>query len=310
MLFLFLTNGLKTTEKIMKNKLAIILIINAMFFGTLMLTFLKLAQDEVNVYTASFLRFSFGLLIILPYIIKTKFDVFRTDQLKLHIYRSLLNLPAMLLYFSTLIMLPIEKVTAISFVVPLIVTVLAVFFLGEKIYIYRTFALILGFSGMLIILRPGFVDITIGIYMALFSSFLWAVAVVLTKKISKDDSAITILSYQSVFMTVFTFILVLFFWQTPSLETIIYLFLSGISGVVLHLSLNQAYKLVDVSMTQPYSFLNLVFASIIGYFVFSETPDLYTWIGASIIFIGIFIISYREMKLEKDIIRKRIEIKN
>jgi drug/metabolite transporter (DMT)-like permease len=67
---------------------------------------------------------------------------------------------------------------------------------------------------------------------------------------------------------------------------------------------------VDVSMTQPYSFLNLVFASIIGYLVFDEIPDAYTWIGASIIFIGVLIISYREMKLDKEIIRKRVDIKS
>tara|TARA_B100001115_G_scaffold76889_1_gene56606 strand:- start:8 stop:676 length:669 start_codon:yes stop_codon:yes gene_type:complete len=222
----------------------------------------------------------------------------------------MLNLPAMLLYFSTLVMLPIEKVTAISFVVPLIVTILAVFFLGEKIYIYRTLALILGFSGMLIILRPGFIDISVGVYMALFSSFLWSVVIIITKKISKDDSAITILSYQSVFMSIFCFFVVLFFWETPSIKTITYLILSAVSGTILHLSLNHAYKLVDVSMTQPYSFLNLVFASIIGFFIFSETPDLFTWIGASIIFIGVFIISYREMQLDKEIIRKRIDIKS
>ena len=76
------------------------------------------------------------------------------------------------------------------------------------------------------------------------------------------------------------------------------------------LTLNHAFKLVDVSMTQPYSFLNLVFASIIGYFVFDEIPDFYTWIGALIIFIGVLIISYREMKLDKEIIRKRVDIKS
>jgi drug/metabolite transporter (DMT)-like permease len=81
-------------------------------------------------------------------------------------------------------------------------------------------------------------------------------------------------------------------------------------GTVLHLTLNHAFKLVDVSMTQPYSFLNLVFASIIGYFVFDEIPDFYTWIGALIIFAGVLIISYREMKLDKEIIRKRVDIKN
>ncbi len=292
------------------NKIAIFLIIISVFFGTLMLTFLKLAQEEVNVYVAGFFRFILGLIIISPYIVKTKFTVFKTSHFKKHFVRSVLNLPAMLLYFSTLVMLPIEKVTAISFVVPLIVTVLAVLFLGEKIYIYRTLALILGFSGMLIILRPGFIDISIGVYMALFSSFLWSVVIIITKKISKEDSSITILSYQSVFMSIFSFIIVLFFWETPSSKTFFYLFLAALSGTILHLALNHAYKLVDVSMTQPYSFLSLIFASIIGFFVFSEMPDLFTWLGASIIFLGVLIISYREMKLDKEIIRKRLNIKS
>ena len=292
------------------NKIAIFLIIISVFFGTLMLTFLKLAQEEVNVYVAGFFRFILGLIIISPYIVKTKFTVFKTSHFKKHFVRSVLNLPAMLLYFSTLVMLPIEKVTAISFVVPLIVTVLAVLFLGEKIYIYRSLALILGFSGMLIILRPGFIDISIGVYMALFSSFLWSVVIIITKKISKEDSSITILSYQTVFMSIFSFIIVLFFWETPSSKTFLYLFLAALSGTILHLALNHAYKLVDVSMTQPYSFLSLVFASIIGFFVFSEMPDLFTWLGASIIFLGVLIISYREMKLDKEIIRKRLNIKS
>ena len=292
------------------NKLAIILIIVSVLFGTLMLTFLKSAQEEVNVYTAGFFRFLLGLLIISPYIFKTKFEVFKTKHIKKHFIRSALNLPAMLLYFSTLVMLPIEKVTAISFIVPFIVTILAVFFLGEKIYIYRTLALILGFCGMLIILRPGLINISVGVYMALFSSFLWSVVIIITKKISKDDSSITILSYQSVFMSVFSFCIVLFFWETPSLITFVYLVFAALSGTILHLALNHAYKLVDVSMTQPYSFLSLVFASIIGYFVFSEIPDLFTWLGAVIIFIGVLIISYREMKLDKEIIRKRLNIKS
>ena len=292
------------------NKLAIFLIITSVFFGTVMLSFLKIAQEDVNVYVAGFFRFFLGLVIILPYIIKKKNAVLKTTHLKQHFLRAILGLPAMLLYFSALVLLPIEKLTAISFVVPLIVTILAVFFLGEKIYIYRTLALILGFSGMLVIIRPGFVDISIGVYMVLFSALLWSVNIIITKKISKDDSAITILAYQSIFMSLLSFFIVLFFWEMPSLKTFIYLILAAMCGTVLHLTLNHAFKLVDVSMTQPYSFLNLVFASIIGYFVFDEIPDLYTWIGAIIIFTGVLIISYREMKLDKEIIRKRVDIKN
>ena len=292
------------------NKLAIFLIVISVFFGTVMLSFLKIAQEDVNVYVAGFFRFFLGLVIILPYVIKNKDAVLKTSHLKQHFLRAILGLPAMLIYFSALVLLPIEKLTAISFVVPLIVTILAVFFLGEKIYIYRTLALILGFSGMLVIIRPGFVDISIGVYMVLFSALLWSVNIIITKKISKDDSAITILAYQSIFMSLLSFFIVLFFWEMPSLKTFIYLILAAMCGTVLHLTLNHAFKLVDVSMTQPYSFLNLVFASIIGYFVFDEIPDLYTWIGALIIFTGVLIISYREMKLDKEIIRKRIDIKS
>jgi drug/metabolite transporter (DMT)-like permease len=292
------------------NKLAIFLIITSVFFGTVMLSFLKIAQEDVNVYVAGFFRFFLGLVIILPYVIKKKDLVLKTTHLKQHFLRAILGLPAMLLYFSALVLLPIEKLTAISFVVPLIVTILAVFFLGEKIYIYRTLALILGFSGMLVIIRPGFVDISIGVYMVLFSALLWSINIIITKKISKDDSAITILAYQSIFMSLLSFFIVIFFWEMPSLKTFIYLILAAMCGTVLHLTLNHAFKLVDVSMTQPYSFLNLVFASIIGYFVFDEIPDLYTWIGALIIFAGVLIISYREMKLDKEIIRKRVDIKS
>lgn len=290
------------------NQFAIFLIIISIIFGTLMGTFIKLAQEELNVFTTGFLRFFFGFLIITPYILKTKFEVFTTKNLKIHILRSALNLPAMLLGFAALAMLPLEKMTAIHFIVPIIVTILAVIFLKEKIYLYRSIALVMGFLGMLIILRPGIIDISIGIYMALISSLIWSVVIILTKKVSKDDSAITILSHQYVYMSLFSFPLVIYFWDQPSLKTIIFILCAAMSGTILHIALNHAYKLVDVTMTQPYSFLGLVVSSIIGYFVFSDKPDFYTWLGASVIFCGVLLISYRELQLNKEITRKRLNI--
>ncbi len=271
-------------------------------------TFIKLAQEELNVFTTGFLRFFFGFLIITPYILKTKFEVFSTKNFKIHILRSALNLPAMLLGFAALAMLPLEKMTAIHFIVPIIVTILAVIFLKEKIYLYRSIALVMGFLGMLIILRPGIIDISIGIYMALISSLIWSVVIILTKKVSKDDSAITILSHQYVYMSLFSFPLVIYFWDQPNLKTIIFILCAAISGTILHIALNHAYKLVDVTMTQPYSFLGLIVSSIIGYFVFSDKPDFYTWLGASVIFCGVLLISYRELQLNKEITRKRLNI--
>ena len=271
-------------------------------------TFIKLAQEELNVFTTGFLRFFFGLLIITPYILKTKFRVFNTKNLQIHILRSSLNLPAMLIGFAALAILPLEKITAIHFIVPIIVTILAVIFLKEKIYLYRSIALVMGFLGMLIILRPGIIDINIGIYMAIISSLIWSVVIILTKKVSKDDSAITILSHQYVYMTLFSLPLVIYFWDQPSLKTIIFILCAAISGTILHIALNHAYKLVDVTMTQPYSFLGLIASSVIGYFVFNDKPDFYTWLGASVIFCGVLLISYRELQLNKEITRKRLNI--
>ncbi len=291
-----------------KNALAITLIFLSIFFGTTMGTLMKLAQEDLNVYTAGFFRFLLGFLIILPYILKTNFHVYKTVNFKIHLIRSCLNLPAMLLGFAALALVPLEKISALHFIVPFIVTILAVVFLKEKIRLYRISALIIGFIGMLIILRPGIIDISIGIQMTLISSFIWAVVIIITKQLTKDDSSITILTYQYTFMTVLSFFIVIFFWQTPSLISFIYLILAAVSGTILHIALNQAYKLVDVSMTQPFSFVGLIIASFYGYFIFDEKPDLYTWIGALVIFIGIILITIREIQLNKDLIKNKFNI--
>ena len=269
---------------------------------------MKLAQTDLNVYSAGFLRFFLGLVIITPYILKSKFKVYKTKNFTVHLIRASLNLPAMLLGFAALTIVPFEKISALHFIVPFIVTILAVIFLKEKIHLYRISALFIGFIGMLVILRPGIIDVSIGIQMTLLSSFIWAIVIIITKKLTESDTAITILTYQYTFMTFLSFVIVLFFWSIPSLSSLIYIFLAACSGTILHIALNHAYKLVDVSMTQPFSFLGLVFASLYGYFLFDENPDIFTWIGTLIIFIGLTLIIYREIKLNKDLVRSKLNI--
>ena len=291
-----------------KNLFAILLIFVAIFFGSTMGMLMKLAQNNLNVYTAGFLRFFLGLIIITPYILKTKFKVYKTKNLKIHLIRSGLNLPAMLIGFAALTLVPLEKISALSFIVPFVVTILAVVFLKERIRLYRISALIIGFIGMLIILRPGIIDVSVGIQMSLLSSLFWAVVIILTKKLTKNDSAITILTYQYTIMTVLSFLTVIFFWQNPSFISLIYLSLAALSGTITHIALNHAFKLVDVSMTQPFSFFGLIIASLYGYFIFDEKPDIYTWVGALVIFFGITLITIREIQLNKDLIRSKINI--
>ena len=291
-----------------KNLLAIILILISIFTGSTMGVLIKFAQNDVSIYIAAFLRFLIGFIFIFPYILKTNFRVYKTSNILLHIIRSLLNYPAMLLTFSALMLVPYEKISALNFLVPFFVTILAVLFLKENIRIYRISALFIGFIGMLIILRPGIIDISLGIQMVLVATFFWSVIIILTKQLTNKDSSITILVYMYTFMTCLTLITAIIFWQTPTANSIIYLSLAAFVGTISHFSINHAFKLVDVSMTQPFSFIGLIIASLYGYFLFDESPDIYTWLGAIVIFIGIIIITIRELKLDKELVRAKINI--
>ena len=275
-------------NKIRINSIAISLIILSTLFGTLMISFIKNIGNDLNTPTIGFFRFFIGLIIIFPFIIHNKFKVLKTPNIKLHLLRSFINLPTMLLGFAALKYLPLEKLSALHFVVPLFVTVLAIVILKEKIYIYRTVAVIFGFIGMLIIIRPGIIGFDKGTIFSLSSSLGWAFAVILAKKLSREDSSITILSYQYIFMTILSFFVLIFYLQIPNIEQLINVSIAAFFGTIMHLCVNQAYKMVNVTLTTPFTFLGLLWASIIGYTYFKESPDFFTWLGGSIIFISVF----------------------
>ena len=293
-----------------KNFKAIILALIASFCAVLMSVFLKLAQEDSNVFTIGFLRFFFGLLLITPIIIQSNFKIFNTINFKLHILRCIINVPMMIFGFAALTYIPLEQIKAIGFLSPILVVILSVIFLGERIYLIRTFSLILGFIGTLIILRPGFIEINIGVYMVLASALLWSCVIIITKFMSKNDSAMTILTFQYTFVTLFTLPLVFIYWNTPSFISLIYTLLAAIVGTVLHLCINNAYKLSDLSIIQPVWFTQLVFASFLGFVIFGSLPDFFTWIGAILVFISVLIITYRENYLKKDIAKTSIPLKN
>ena len=293
-----------------KNFKAIMLALIASFCAVLMSVFLKLAQEDSNVFTIGFLRFFFGLLLITPIIIQSNFKIYNTINFKLHILRCIINVPMMIFGFAALTYIPLEQIKAIGFLSPILVVILSVIFLGERIYLIRTFSLILGLIGTLIILRPGFIEINIGVYMVLASALLWSCVIIITKFMSKNDSAMTILTFQYTFVTLFTLPLAIIYWNNPSFISLIYTLLAAIVGTVLHLCINNAYKLSDLSIIQPVWFTQLVFASFLGFIIFGSLPDFFTWIGAILVFISVLIITYRENYLKKDIAKTSIPLKN
>tara|TARA_S200000501_G_scaffold56085_1_gene46256 strand:- start:103 stop:990 length:888 start_codon:yes stop_codon:yes gene_type:complete len=278
---------------------AILLTISASFFAVLMEALIRAAQYDSNVYTIGFLRFFFGLLIIFPYLVKNKFTTYKTRNLKFYIVRGLFNIPVMILGFGALIYIPFEQFKAMNFLSPIIVVLLSFLIFREKIYQYRILALIIGFLGTLIIIRPGYVEFNIGTIMVLVSLTFWSFIIILSKYVSKDDSPITMVSYQYTLMTFFALPLAIYFWETPSVYSILYVFIGAISGTILHLCLGLAYKYADLSVTQPIWFSGLIFGSGFGYFVFKEIPDLWTWIGGIVVFSSVLIITYNERSKEE-----------
>jgi len=291
------------------NVKAIVLALIASFSGVVMNVFLKISLEDINVFTSGFLRFFFGLILILPFIFYSKFQNYKTPNFKIHLTRGILNIPMMLLGFSALQFIPLEQIKAISFVTPIIVVVLSVIFLKEKIYLIRIGALLIGLVGVFVILRPGIIPINVGAYLVLCSCSIWSVVVIITKFAARVDSAFTILSYQYTLVTFLSFPIALYFWQSPSSQTLIYLIFAGIAGTIVHLCINTAYKLTDLSVLQPVNFSRLLIASLFGFLIFDEIPDIWTIIGGLIIFTSILIITYRENYLKKDIAKQSIPVK-
>ena len=284
----------------MSNNLrAILLTMSGSFFAVLMEALIRAAQYDSNVYTIGFFRFFFGLIIIFPYLVKNKFTPYKTKNFKFYFIRGLFNLPMMIFGFGALVYVPFEQFKAMHFLSPIIVVLLSFVIFREKIYLYRIFALLIGFAGMLIIVRPGIIEFNIGTIMILTSLTFWSFIIILSKFVSKDDSPITMVSYQYTLMTFFSLPLAIYFWVTPSLTSLIYVFIGAISGTILHLSLALSYKYADLSVTQPIWFTGLIFGSGIGYFAFNETPDLWTWLGGIVVFSSVLVITYNEKNKDK-----------
>ena len=284
----------------MSNNLrAILLTMSGSFFAVLMEALIRAAQYDSNVYTIGFFRFFFGLIIIFPYFVKNKFTPYKTKNFKYYVIRGLFNLPMMIFGFGALVYVPFEQFKAMHFLSPIIVVLLSFVIFREKIYLYRIFALLIGFAGMLIIVRPGIIEFNIGTIMILISLTFWSFIIILSKFVSKDDSPITMVTYQYTLMTFFSLPLAIYFWVTPSLTSLIYVFIGAISGTILHLSLALSYKYADLSVTQPIWFTGLIFGSGIGYFAFNETPDLWTWLGGIVVFSSVLVITYNEKNKDK-----------
>ena len=247
----------------------------------------------------AFFRNLFGLVVIGPLLWRYGIGVFRTKRIDLHLMRAVLNVLSMLAFFTGLAATPIARATALSFTAPLFVALLGVLFLGERFRWRRWTAIGCGLLGALDILRPGLEALDTGALLILASSLLWSFAMIDIKILGRTESSVTITAYVTVLLTLLTLPPALLVWQTPPAHAWVWLVFIGVIGTLGQILVTEALKLADTTALMPFDFLKLVWAAALGAWLFAERPDVWTWIGAAIVFGSSIYIAWRESVLRK-----------
>ena len=252
------------------------------------------ATDGLHPFEIAFFRNFFGLVVLVPLLLNAGLSSLRTNRFSLHMWRAILQVFSMLMFFSALSMSPLADVTALSFLAPLFTTVGAILFLGEKARVRRWTALVIGFAGAMIILRPGFQEVGLGLVLVLGASAIWGGAMLIIKSLSKTDSSVSIAAYMAILMTPMSLLPALFVWRMPTGEEFIGLFVIGAFGSIGHVMLAQAFKEAEATAILPLDFTRLIWAAVVGYLLFAEVPGIWTWLGGGLIFAAATYVAYRE----------------
>ena len=262
-----------------------------------MMAVVRHLSETVPTMELVFFRNLFGLIALAPLFIRTGIAPLRTRHFGLHLLRGLVALFAMSLWYRAIAVVPLGDAVALGFTAPLFVTILAIFFLGETVRVRRWTATIVGFIGAMVILRPGFESVDVFSLMILASSAAMAASVVLIKILSRTESARSIIAYMGLLVTPASLVPALFVWHWPSLEELGGLILIGVLATAGHLAVARSLALADATAVMPIDFTKLPIVALIAYLAFAEIPDLWTWIGAAVIFGASIYMAHRESKV-------------
>jgi len=276
----------------------------ATFFFAIMVAIVKYASASVPTGEIMFARSFFSLipLLIMGLMQGNIRDSLTTSHPWRHVVRSIVGVAAMFSWFIVLSILPLTEATAISFAAPLLVVILAATILKETVRFYRWTAVFIGLIGVLVILWPRLVSSTgdvasFGVALALVSTALMALAFILIRRLTATEKNASIIFYFTVAATVFSLASMYWGWVMPSWEMCGLLVLAGLVGGVAQIAMTQAFRCAEASLLAPFDYINMVWAVLIGIYIFDEYPTPWVIAGGSIVVLaGLFII-YRENKL-------------
>jgi len=259
-------------------------------------------SDNYPVGEVLFFRGFCGMIPIFFLIPRERyFNFYKTNRPFLHFKRCLSGLVAIVAIFIALRNLPLATVVSITFAAPIFTTIMSIFFLSEKVGLYRWLAVIVGFIGILIISEPGFSSLNFYyIYPIIFCFGLSYVAIAI-KQLSSTEPIWLIGLYFSFSIMIMSFFTLPQGWILPNLKDLFLLCMVGILGGLANLWLTQSYKFSDVSLVTPLKYLALLFAIFFGYIFWNEIPTTKTLIGAMLVIISSVIIFRREFYLKKQV---------
>lgn len=267
------------------------------FFFAAMHASIRHLSATIHPFEIAFFRSLFALAVVAPWFYREGLALLHTRRPGLHALRAVFNVFAMLSFFYALSITPLSEVTALGFTAPIFTTLLAALILGEVVRLRRWSAIMVGFVGTLVILRPGFAEVGLGQLLVLFSSLVWACALLVIKTLGRTDSSATIIAYMALFMMPLTLVPASFVWQWPDGNELFWLVLVGLLGGTGQLCMTEALRSADTAVVMPIDFCKLLWIAVIAYLAFGEVPDRYTWLGGAIIFASSVYIAYRERQV-------------
>lgn len=257
--------------------------------------FTLIPAQHLNPYVMAFLRYLFGAMFLLPIVFRLGLHrALHTNRLALHVSRGAIHTAGMILWFIALPLTTLAEITALGFTGPIFVTIGAALFLREDVRMRRWMAVFVGFIGTMIIIRPGFSALHLGVLCILISTPIFSASNLISKALARTDSANTIVIWQNIVIVICAFPVALWFWQTPDWSDISWFLAAGLAGTLGHLCQQRGYQLADITLLQPIGFLSLIWNTMLGYFLFFQKPDAWTFVGAAVIFASAMYISHRE----------------
>ncbi|MDF2095564.1 DMT family transporter [Aquibaculum arenosum] len=281
--------------------IAAALYMSAAAFGfSLMNVAIREAAQELSPLQVAFLRNFFAALTLMPWLVAGGFSALRTTRLKTYFWRAAVGLCAMMMWFTSLALLPLADAVALNFTVPLFATVGAALFLDEIVRARRWMATLVGFAGVLVILRPGFTDLSLIMLLPIAAALFQAMGALMVKSLSRTEGAGTVVAYMNLLLTPLSLVPALFVWQWPSGYALALCAFVGFTGAISHVAFTRAYALADASAVMPFDYMRLPFSAALAYLLYTELPDLWTWVGAGIIAASAIYIGQREAKLARE----------